>query len=326
MIREQDRILNIALLIVFAVVATLMLQYIGRETIYQPRLEESRLEFHNLLLQNRLPEGVAFNTTNIRLFTVLLADRLSKLTGISLHITYIAIDTVCLFTIIILLYGFLRKWFSRVYGAIGVLYFTTVLPLTYLFHYYHPWDRISLVVWIVMLYFLREKQILAFSLMLSLSVIIKLDSLFVPLLYFLYFVTRSNWQRTALNTIGLFVLTFGIHYSLRYFIPGGFKEQSIEVVISQIIKNWDNILKTFFFLHPVFLVFAIPVALFILYHKNMDRFVLAAALFGCSLFIPFYLFSNFNEIRAHMPVMVLILPAGLMGLHALLEGPKQPTR
>jgi len=326
MIRDQDRILNIALLIVFAVVATLILQRIGRETIYQPRFEESRLEFHNLLLQNRLPEGDDFNTANIRLFTVLLADRLSKLTGISLHITYIAIDTVCLFTIIILLYGFLRKWFSRVYGAIGVLYFTTVVPLTYLFHYYHPWDRISLVVWIVMLYFLREKQILAFSLMLSLSVIIKFDSLFVPLLYFLYFVTRSNWQRIALNTIGLFVLTFGIYHSLRYFIPGGFEERSIEIVISQIIHNWDVILQTFFFLHPVFLAFAIPVALFILYHKNMDRFVLAAALFGCSLFIPFYLFSNFLEVRAHMPVMVLILPAGLMGLHALLEGPKQPTR
>ena len=88
-----NRALNIALLVTFAAVATLILQgWVGPVTIYSEDLEEKRLLAHTMILENAPPKSQTWKdigavSTNIRLFTVLLADGISSLTGISLRKT-----------------------------------------------------------------------------------------------------------------------------------------------------------------------------------------------------------------------------------------------
>ena len=58
-----------------------------------------------------------------------------------------------------------------------------VLPTTYHFFYFHPWDRVSVLVWLGALWCIRERKPLTLALVLAFGMLVKFDLLFVPLLY-----------------------------------------------------------------------------------------------------------------------------------------------
>lgn len=50
-----------------------------------------------------------------------------------------------------------------------------------------------------------------------------------------------------------------------------------------------------------------------------DRLMRAMALFGALLLIPLFIAANFDEVRAQMPMFVLLLPAAIAGLRHLAD-------
>ncbi len=203
---SRHYLLKILLLVAFAGVITIALQaWVGRNTIYSERLEASRQVLHQSIVKNKPPEGYtwkmlgATNSLKIRVFTVFLVEKIHQLTKYELYKLYMILDTLCIFAIIIALFAYLKKWLDNIYCLVGVLYFCCILPLTYFLHYFHPWDRLSLLIWIFLLYLIREGKILIFIFVLVVSIAVKFDTILIPGLYFIYKVSRENWQKTFLS-------------------------------------------------------------------------------------------------------------------------------
>jgi len=315
------------LLVAFAFVITMVLQgWVGRHTIYEDSLNELRLEFHNAILEDKLPEWYpawatpGSNATTARVFVVFLADLIHQITGLDLNRIYWLIDSTCLFAIIIALLTYLKKWFDNLYCTIGVLYFCSILPLTYFLYDFHPWDRLSLLVWIFLLYLIREEKIVAFVGVLAISITIKADTVLLPGLYFLYRISREHWQKTSVTTLFMFTVSFGVYFLLLYMRPGGTDSGIYEQVLIQVKRNFGDMLG-YHLKYPPFLGLSIPVLLAFLglRSKEKDRFALACTIFAFALVVPSFLFARFVEFRLLMPVLVLMLPSSLLGLKLILQ-------
>lgn len=334
--RSQERILKgkemfrkeltrILLLVTFAGVITIALQgWVGVNTIYSKRLAMKRQVLHNAIVKNRPPEGYTWRTlgaksVQIRIFTVFLAEKIHQITKCDLNRIYMTMDTLCIFAIIIALFAYLQEWFDNLYCLVGVLYFCCFLPLTYFHHYFHPWDRLSLLVWIFLLYLIREGKTLIFAIVLAISITIKFDTILLPGLYFLCKISRENWQKTSLSTAALFIISFGVYYLLIRMFPGD-PEYGLGYgqVLSQITKNF-RAMVALNIRYPPLLGFGIPALLAVLGLPSKGKYVSACVVFGFGLVIPWFLFSNFQEIRAEMVFLVLLLPSSLMSLQMLLE-------
>jgi hypothetical protein len=326
--RGSTMALKPILLILLAAVVTLELQqWIGRLTIYHADMAKKRLLLHDAIILNEpLPGGWhanGANGINIRILTPSLAELTHRLTGIPLLLVYRLIDTVSLFFILILFFWFLHRWSPPEYCLIGVLYFSLAVVLTYFFHYFQPWDRLALLSWILLLFLLRDGRLLLFTLGMVIGITIKWDLVLIPALYWLNEVTRASWRRPTAVTIGLFAISFGTAGLLRMVLfPGGFDkydEPGIFAQVShQILVNWNVMLENIV-AYPPLLVFTLPAFLGILGLKQAPRFVIACFVFGVVLVVPFFLLSNFIEVRAHMASLVLITPAALIGLRNLLR-------
>ena len=300
--------------------ATLTLQqWIGDVTIYQPVNRAKAEVLHQSILDNRPPQGLTWdslgaNGTNIRLGAVFVAEGVHRVMGLSIPRTYLLLDTIYIALGLLLFARFLSTWFRDEYVLIGTLYVIGVLPLTYFLVSYHPWDRLALVFWLLLLLALRSNRILLFALLLPLSVAIKYDAVLLPGLYFLANVTPSTWRRTTLTTVGLFAISFGTFGALQMLRAGGFAPHSI---VEQIALNIAD-LRGMLAWYPPLLAFAVPLLLAAIGFRHGDRFMQASAIFGVLLFVPLFLQSFFAEFRSQVPMLVLILPCALRGLQVVL--------
>jgi len=314
----------IALALLCGVITLVVQHYVGDLTIYRADAAATRLTMHEAILSNTPPPGggwgaVGANATNVRVLVVYAAEALAAAAGASPLAAYKLIDVASLFATLLLLFAFLRRWFDDEYCLIAVLFTGCVLPLTLLLHVFHPWDRPSALVWLLMLFALRDDRPVALAALLVVAVAIKYDAVVLPGLYFLCRVSAANWRRTAAATAALFVVSFGTYAALRLALPGGFEERDI---VSQMLKNLNQIIDLRN-PHPSLLGFALPLLLAAVGFRASDRFMRAAAAFGVLMFLPFFLSTNFNEFRAHMPMFILLLPAALAGLQCLVRGPAQ---
>ena len=70
---------------------------------------------------------------------------------------------------------------------------------------------------------------------------------------------------------------------------------------------------------PPLLVHALPVFLSLFLLRSNERFVWASVAFGLGLSVVYVLFSNYEEVRAHMVVLILVLPSALISVRNFLE-------
>lgn len=304
-----------------------MQQWIGDVTIYQPLNRAKAETLHRSILDNRPPAGITWdslgaNGTNIRVGAVFIAEAIHRVVGLSVARTYLLLDTIYLLVGILLFARFLATWFRDEYVAIGTLYLIAVLPLTYFLVSYHPWDRLGLVAWVMMLLALRAQHTWMFALLLPLSVMIKYDSVLLPGLYFLANIRPATWRRTTLITVGLFILSFGAFFGLLSLRQGGFAANSIT---QQVVANFGE-MREMSLWYPPLLAFAVPLLLAAIGFKHADRFMRASAVCGVLLFVPLFLQAWFAEFRAQVPMLLLLMPCALCGAGVLLAPASMPFR
>jgi len=309
------------LLLVLAAVATLIMQrYVGGETIYAPEVAAQREADHQFILTNRLPPGKTWSSyglagTNARAATVYLAEGIHRAFKLSLHHTYFLIDTLALFASLLGLYAFLRLGSTPAFALFGLLYFCLVLPLTYALHVFHPWDRLSVLFWIALLCCLRTDRLGAFAALLVAGILVKYDLVPLPGLYFLVNWRRQNARRITLTTLALFLLSFGTYAALSLHFGSGVGQRT--QVWAQITRNLDY-LGTTLILYPPLLAFTLPLLLTVIGWRSADRFARAAAVFAGLLVFPLFLATNFGEVRAEIPFLLLLLPCALTGLQSIM--------
>lgn len=307
------------MVVLVAGVATLILQgYVGDKTIYAPELAARRDSIHSFILHNQLPPGRTWedygaNGSQARVLTVYTAEAVHRSVGVPVQKVYFWLDTLALFISLILLYGFLRSWGSPERALTGVLIAILVLPLTYALHFFHPWDRLSLLIWIGLLSLLRAERLVAFGALLVVGMLVKYDLIFLPGLYFLIHLGSNN-RRVLLTTAALFLVSIGTYLGIVFAFGSGTGERSIGIQVAHNLAQ----MKEMSIWYPPLLGFAIPGGLALLGWSRGDRFARASAGFALLFCIPLFLLTNFAEIRAQMPVVVLLLPLALAGLDGLL--------
>jgi hypothetical protein len=313
------------LAIVWATTLTLMLQFwVGGRTIYGVDVRERVEGAHHAMLINVPPGGDTWaatgsNGVNIRIIPVLLAEMVHRGTGLSIPKSYFLTDSLFLLVGLLLLLGYTRLFTDLSTTLIVVTGIAALLPLTYQLFWFHPWDRVSLVSWILLLWLLFERRLLPFALLLPLAVAVKYDIMLLPGLHMLRSLLESRRivVRDWLLGSGLLTVGIGTYMVLRVLRPGGFTPTSIE---TQVAKNLAALLEMNV-RWPPFLGFALPASLAVLGFRHTDAYGKASALFGALLMIPFALQSNLAEFRAHIPVLLLLIPAISAGLQRLTHEP-----
>lgn len=323
---NSRKMLGLALFIWLLVSITIGLQsWIGDQTIYSKSLEQKREELHFGILANRAPGGASWGAVGAlsiqkRIGVVYLAEGIRKLTGLAVGKIYKLLDSVFLFVSLLCLYFYLRKWVPDLYCLLGIMYFSAALPLTYFFQLFHPWDRLQLAIWIGLLYLVADRRFLPLTLGLVVSILVKFDTILLPFFYFLVHFTKGQWQRASFESFVLLVLAFGTYTVLWKLFPAPLDSSHF---------TWDGALamlrsnaQTFIGMnlrYPPLLVHALPLFLALFFLRSKDRFVRSSVAFALGLSAVYVLFTHYEEVRAHMIVLVLLLPSALISLRNFLE-------
>ncbi len=313
----KDGMILVALCAVITIVQS---YYVGDLTIYSAEFESKREALHHAILSNTPIEdtwgATGANGVNIRLLTVYSSEFLHTLTGLSYLKIYKLIDLVSIFLTLLLLFPFLLKWVTSTYSVIALLYIGTIFPLTYEFGYFHPWDRLGLLLWLVFIWAIREGKF-GFSVpILILAVINKYDAIVLPGLYFLSYFSASNWRPVMVRTVGLFAVTLGIFFLLRWMIPGGFEERDL---IALFFRNMHRFVEMNI-RYPPLLGFLLPVLFTIVGWSVSDRFSRACTIMAFAILLgPLFFTTNFHEMRAEMGVLILMVPTAICGLQKYLS-------
>jgi hypothetical protein len=298
---------------------------VGMNTIYAPHYQAQREALHLGILANTAPgggswDGIGASSLNLRIGTVYLAEGIRVLSGLTIHKVYFLLDSAFLFLGLGGLFFYLKKWLPEAYCLIGVLFVCSILPLTYIFHSFQPWDRIQLAMWILLLYLIREQYLFLFGICLALSMVIKFDTLFLPGLYFLAHMSRTRWQRVLWESIGLFSVCIGLYLALNWWLPSPLDPSrfTLEVTLQKMQIN----IETFTDMnigYPPLLVHILPGFLALLWLKSRQQFVQASVLFAYGFLLLLFVTTWFEEVRAQLAVLILVLPAALLSLQRLLE-------
>lgn len=319
--------LKILLLMWLLAAITIGLQtWVGNQTIYSNDLEQKREDFHFGILANKAPGGgrwgdVGALSIQKRVGVVYLAESIRKYTGHAVGKIYNLLDTVFIFISLLSLFFYLRRWVPDVYCLLGTLYFCAVLPLTYFFQLFHPWDRLQLAITIGLFYLVAERQFILLALGLFVSIFVKFDTMLLPFFYFLVHFTKTHWQRTSIESIALLVLAFGTYFALGKLFPAPLDASHFtwDGALLMLLSNAQKFIEMNV-RYPPLLVHALPVFLSLLFLRSKTRFVLASMIFGLGLTLIYMLFTNYEEVRTHMVVLVLVLPSAMISIRFLLEG------
>jgi hypothetical protein len=234
---------------------------------------------------------------------------------------YVLLDTAFIFAALVGLFFYLRKWLPDTYCLIGLLYFAAMLPLSYFLHYFHPYDRLQLALWILLLYLIREQRTFLFGIVLAVSIVVKFDTMLLPALYCAAHVTRQNWRRILSQTAALFAIAFAVYAVLVTLFPAGADDPPrfhYWTAWHLVQQNVHDILRMNIATPPL-LVHAIPLVLACVQLWGRPRFLQASTGFAILLLGFYFLFSLFVEVRAQLMILVLLLPAALLTLREILD-------
>ena len=306
-----------ALAVALSLAVTLTEQkWVGGMSLYDPELRAARDRMHNAILNNELPDSarswssLGGNGLNIRLLTVWEAEGLHRVTGMSVQRSYQLIETLGLLACCLLLFAFLESYTSWPFALASLLYWGCILPLTYLNHHFHPWDRPSTALWLLALICTRHRRWWALAAVLLIGVVTKYDILVFPLLVFLAFRKSEPWKQNVLRTAALLALTLSTFVVLRWIAPGGFEPRS---VLDQVSENLLTF-REYWFVYPPLLALGLPAALAFIGYSVADPFARACVQLSWLVALILFLQTNFIEFRAEVPLLLLLLPCAWYGL------------
>ena len=116
------------------------------------------------------------------------------------------------------------------------------------------------------------------------------------------------------------VLAFGTYIALGQLFPSpldtaGFTLSAAQGIVLRNMRAMADMNVRF----PPLLVHALPALLSLLFLRSKDRFLKSSMLFALGLSVVYFSFSLYEEVRAHMVVLVLLLPSALISARRLLE-------
>lgn len=314
------------LVLLVVIVSNVAVRFVGDPTLYSLNSNKVREEFHESVIHNQAPEGGwavrGANGINVRVAIPYLVEFVHRVTGIRVVRVYEGVDLVCLWLGIAIFCLFLNKDFTVWESALACLYFAALLPLTFAFHTYHPYDRASFVTWVLGIWCARAKRIREFTAVSVIAVLIKYDAIVLPALYFLGNSTRQNWRKHLVHSSAIGALLVAIVIALIVLIPGGFEHRDYVALMR---RNLEMMIDDPIFYAPT-LAFGLPIGLAIVGYRVSGRFVRASVWFAGGIIFILFFTSNFEEVRAEQMLFPLLAPGALLGLRRILGEPSSIER
>jgi hypothetical protein len=306
---------SLTLALLCAVSAVIVTKNIGDITVFSAENAEKRALLHHAILNNKVPDGTSWsdlgaNNLNVRVAVVWIADRLSELSGRPVDHVYRAMDLLCLFGGLMLMFFLLRTWYAPLPAVAGLLMFCTLLPLTMLDHYFHPWDRPMLLLWGGMLLALCQGRLFLFTLIYVVAIVVKFDSAMAAGMVWFTSVHRESWRRPTLITAGIAAIGAVVLGFLVNAYPGG--QEPIDIA-AQFRNNIQAAVSAGIAYRPL-LAHGLLFALGLLGWASADSMMKRLWLFGLAMLVPHLMFTNFIEVRAQVGTVLCMLP---LALHAV---------
>ena len=313
------------LFLALAIVITLALQvWLGQITIYGPELAAKRLMLHHAIVANVPPEGgwaaVGAAALNIRVTAVFAAQFLHEWSGLGVLRSYLLMDTVFLFVLLLVFPLYLRRWLPPTWCLVGMLYFAALLPLSYFQHAFQPWDRMQLTVWLLLLALIRDDKFWPVLAVLALAMTIKFDTALVALLYGMAQLRRGPLTHTLLRCAALVVTAWAVLFWLKWAFPAPAEPArfSMAVATQQLAMNWRDGIELKLW-HPALLAWGLPAVLALWGLHRRPQFLAAGVMFAAVLTLVWATFTVYAEIRGQFALAWLLLPPALLTLREWLE-------
>ena len=307
--------------IAFALCVTVALQqWVGLASLYNPVLAAKQAEVFPRLLANEPPPSgrwgdIGMSTTQLRIAMLWAIHAAQSISGLPVPKIIRLFDTVFLAAFLLALQPYLRKWFSSLESLLGVSVVVCMLPLTYFWGYFVPWDRPSALSWLLVFWMVRENHWKTLACTLPLLVLVKHDVALVFGLYWLVWVRREQLGEVSARALVIAAAGLGTYWILNQVRPGALPPSSMG---DQLIKNVQTLL-TYPSSYQPMLVY-VPLLVPLVYGwQNGDRFQRMSVVFAVLLAALMSVSVNFEEFRAHMPVVLGVLPCALVGLRRLLK-------
>ncbi len=316
-----------AILLLWAIAAVNVF-WVGRATIYSPGLEARRESLHRAVLSGDLPEGVrtwdeiGANSSALRPAVPWVAERIATATGLPLGLAYQLIEFAAILGAIAALFLVLRRWVPAERAVLGCLYLGVVLPLSYFSHYFHPWDKPALALWLAAAALMLADAVVPAALVIGLAVLVKFDAVVLPALYMLVHARRTKARAFAPRAALLWLAAIAPFLLLRWMRPDAAEPREL---VPQLVANIQVFRETWY-AYPPLIAFLLPVSLGALGWTDSTR--AERALYGFALGVLGILAAttNFVEVRAELAPLALLLPCALRGFERLAGRPDGAPR
>ena len=232
-------------------------------------------------------------------------------TGIAVHHVYWLQDSFFLLVELLLLMAWLRRFMPQPWALVGWLWFVAVAPTTYLFYYFHPWDRPSQCLWLLALTGLVDRRHWRFFAALAAGMAVKMDMLFLPFLYAA--VTYGDGERkTWLARSGAALAIVGAIFAWQTaMFPREPNALEHGHAWAQIAAIWTD-LKNMGFTYPPLLMFGLPIALLASGWRKLERYHRVALLYTLPVLALYAVTSEFRESRTHVAMFLMLLPGAVL--------------
>ncbi len=324
----QGRMLRTAALLILTLCVTLILQqYVGLASVYRSDLEARQTEVLERLINNDPPASgkwgdLGLSSANIRIASLWIIVAIKKLTGVGTQAAMRLLDTVCLWIFLSVLVPYLRFWFRRSTALLGLAYVVAVAPLSYFLFYFHPWDRLAALCWILSYWLVRRGDWRVLGVILPFLVMVKYDIALVAGLYWLVWIGRTSPVSVTVRSAVLALSGFGTYILLLSMYPSSdtFASRSAMFLVN-IRAPFEDPMSY----QPAlaYLPLVVPIWLGL---GRADQFVRASAAFAACFMLLALVTVNFIEMRAQMPILLALLPCALLGVERILNNDATPTR
>lgn len=312
-IRNLSKADIIAVVFIFSVSAVIANVYFTR--VERPNLE-SRIELHSQIIEGKAPPPYRY-----RIFAPLIAEISTKALSVvcsykvAFLLSYAMYDLLAIIFMLVILFVWLKNWFSKEQALIGVLFLAGTMSIALQNHSYQPWSLLETGLFSAALLAIYSKRYWMLAFLVMLASLNKETAIFIPLAFLLTSLDIKSSLKTRMRIAWKPIILFSayllewavIFLALRYFLGSVPYIHSIEELLA---KNLASRSLFYAFVNGSlflggFWVFAI------LGYRYAPSFIRQVA-----LMIPFYLiviamWGVWYEVRLLMPLYPVLLPLGL---------------
>lgn len=326
---KLSRPLQIAILaLLLSLAAVLSFEYYMN--VSKPFLPD-RIDLHTAILDGEAPSPYRYRVL-VPAVGALLWWAFGNVTSSvqAFVLAYWLLDFAALAGFLVLLFVYVKRWFTWQTSLLGVFFCAGMLPLTFHEHYFQPWSLWEAVFFTAALILIADKRFYLFGVIVALATLNRETAIFLPLLFLL--TTQEGvdpfkqlWRinRKELAWFLTYLLIWGVIFAGARALRG--PSPHLESLAS-ILKS--NLLPKHLFKSVVYWSLFLGAFWFFVVtgYRNAPSLVRRSAWIIPPYVLVLAVWSYWFEVRLLAPLLPVLLPLGLTAFTRLTTAGEQPLQ